>query len=103
MEFHRRSIRLKGFDYSAPGAPLSQTIQWFKTMTANQYIRGVKELNWRSFTGELRRRNYYERVIRNEKEWDRIQRHIESNPSRWRRIKKIFRKGTAENQKSLDA
>ncbi len=74
---------IEGIDDSAPGALSSQTIQWFKTMTANEYIRGVKELNWRPFTGELRRRNCYERVIRNEKEWDRIQRHIESNPSRW--------------------
>lgn len=28
-------------------------------------------------------RNYYERVIRDEKEWDKIHRHIESNPSNW--------------------
>ena len=28
-------------------------------------------------------RNYYERVIRNESEMDRISRYIESNPSRW--------------------
>jgi REP element-mobilizing transposase RayT len=28
-------------------------------------------------------RNYYEHVIRNHEEWDRIQRYIEANPSRW--------------------
>jgi putative transposase len=28
-------------------------------------------------------RNYYERIIRNHAEWDRIHRYIESNPSRW--------------------
>lgn len=28
-------------------------------------------------------RNYYERIIRNHEEWDRIHRYIESNPSRW--------------------
>jgi putative transposase len=28
-------------------------------------------------------RNYYEHVIRDEKEWDRIHRYIESNPSKW--------------------
>jgi len=28
-------------------------------------------------------RNYYEHVIRNEKEWDRIHRYIESNPMNW--------------------
>jgi REP element-mobilizing transposase RayT len=28
-------------------------------------------------------RNYYEHVIRNHQDWDRIHRDIESNPSRW--------------------
>jgi REP element-mobilizing transposase RayT len=28
-------------------------------------------------------RNYYEHIIRDEKEWDRIHRYIECNPSRW--------------------
>lgn len=28
-------------------------------------------------------RNYYEQVIRNHKDWDRIHRYIESNPSMW--------------------
>lgn len=28
-------------------------------------------------------RNYYERIIRNEREMDRIYRYIESNPSQW--------------------
>jgi REP element-mobilizing transposase RayT len=28
-------------------------------------------------------RNYYEHIIRDEKEWDRIHRYIESNPVRW--------------------
>jgi REP element-mobilizing transposase RayT len=28
-------------------------------------------------------RNYYEHVIRNHEDWDRIHRYIESNPSMW--------------------
>ncbi len=28
-------------------------------------------------------RNYYEHIIRNEKDWDRIHRYIESNPANW--------------------
>jgi REP element-mobilizing transposase RayT len=28
-------------------------------------------------------RNYYEHVIRNHTDWDRIQRYVESNPSLW--------------------
>jgi putative transposase len=66
-----------------PNAPLSQMIQWFKTMTTNEYIRGVKQLGWKPFNGKLWQRNYYEHIIRNETELDRITRYIESNPARW--------------------
>lgn len=125
---HRRSIRLKGYDYRQaggyfvtlvtqgremmfgevvngemtlnpagemavrwwlelsnkfPNAPLSQMIQWYKTMTTNEYIRGVKQLGWKPFNGKLWQRNYYEHVIRNETDFNRITRYIESNPARW--------------------
>jgi putative transposase len=64
-------------------APLSQMIQWFKTMTTNEYIRGVKQLGWKPFNGRVWQRNYYEHIIRNDTELDRITRYIESNPARW--------------------
>ena len=38
---------------------LSQIVQWFKTMTTNEYIRGVKGLEWEPFQGKLWQRNYY--------------------------------------------
>jgi len=50
------------------GSPLHRVIQWFKTMTTNEYIRGVKQHGWTPFPGKLWQRNYYEHVIRNEKE-----------------------------------
>jgi REP element-mobilizing transposase RayT len=43
---------------SRPNAPLSQMIQWFKTMTTNEYIRGVKQLGWKPFDRRLWQRNY---------------------------------------------
>jgi REP element-mobilizing transposase RayT len=65
-----------------PNAPLPQIIQWFKTMTTNEYIRGVKQLDWTSFVGKLWQRNYYEHIIRSEKSLQRITNYILSNPSR---------------------
>jgi len=47
-------------------------------------------------------RNYYEHIIRNDQDWDRIHRYIESNPSMWAEDEEnpaINRKGTAENHK----
>jgi putative transposase len=64
-------------------APLSQMIQWFKTMTTNEYIHGVKELGWPRFDCKLWQRDYYEHIIRNEDEANRIHHYIESNPYNW--------------------
>ena len=63
--------------------PLSTYIQWFKTMTTNETICGVKQLGWRPFDGKLWQRNYYEHIIRNEADLMRIQEYIASNTANW--------------------
>ena len=65
------------------GAPLPTIVQWFKTMTTNEYIRGVKQLGWPPFPGKLWQRNYYEHIIRDETALDRIRQYIANNPARW--------------------
>ncbi len=35
------------------GAPLPRIMQWFKTMTTNEYVCGVKTLDWPAFRGQL--------------------------------------------------
>ena len=62
---------------------LGQIVQWFKTMTTNEYIRGVKGQGWPPFNRHFWQRNYYEHVIRNETDLDRIRRYIAENPIRW--------------------
>ena len=62
------------------GSPLHNVIQWFKTMTTNEYIRGIKQNNWLPFTGKLWQRNYYEHIIRNDKELNHITEYIKNNP-----------------------
>jgi REP element-mobilizing transposase RayT len=81
--FPRNGGEHAGSPLQRPNAPLSQMIQWFKTMTTNEYIRAVKQLGWKPFNGKLWQRNYYEHIIRSEPELDRITRYIESNPARW--------------------
>ena len=65
------------------GVPLQAVIQWFKTMTTNEYIRGVKTASWPSFNGRLWQRNYYEHVIRDDQSLNRIRQYIVDNPARW--------------------
>ncbi|MBF0235507.1 MAG: transposase, partial [Desulfamplus sp.] len=66
------------------GSPLLQHIvQWFKTMTTNHYIRGVKQHGWQPFPGKLWQRNYWEHIVRNETECNSIREYIHSNPLQW--------------------
>ena len=63
------------------GAPLPAVIQWFKTMTTNEYLRVLKERG--EPPSRLWQRNYFEHVIRNDKSLDRIRDYIHGNPARW--------------------
>lgn len=62
------------------GSPLHETIQWFKTMSTNEYIRGVKQKKWQRFDKKLWQRNYYEHIIRDEKSYMKISEYIKTNP-----------------------
>jgi len=62
---------------------LGDIVNWFKTMTTNQYIRGVKKNGWPPFPNRLWQRNYYEHIIRNEDELNRFRRYIADNPANW--------------------
>ena len=52
-------------------------------MTTNEYIRGVKTSGWSPFPGKLWQRNYYEHIIRNDRELQAIQQYIDNNPLKW--------------------
>jgi len=62
---------------------LSDIIQWFKTMTTNEYIRNVKSQNWPRFNKRLWQRNYWEHIIRNENSLNNICDYIYTNPQKW--------------------
>ena len=65
------------------GATVGDAVDWFKTMTTNEYIRGVKKSGWQAFNGKLWQRNYWEHIIRNENEYNRISQYIKNNPCNW--------------------
>ena len=65
------------------GAPLPMMVQWLKTMTTNEYIRGVNSGAFQPFDRRVWQRNYYEHIIRNEIELDTIRNYIVSNPLNW--------------------
>ncbi len=65
------------------GSPLHRVVQWFKTMATNEYIRGVKQYGWPPFPGKLWQRNYWEHIVRDESELNRIREYICNNPAHW--------------------
>ena len=72
-----------GMDYEQRPASIPGIVQWFKTMTTNKYIRGVREGQFLPFDRKLWQRNYYEHIIRNEKSLQRIRNYIINNPGQW--------------------
>jgi putative transposase len=55
----------------------------FKSITTNEYARGVHTSGWPPSPGRLWQRNYYEHVIRDDADLDRIRQYIDDNPARW--------------------
>lgn len=64
-------------------ATIGDAMDWFKTITTNEYIRGVKTLGWEPFNGKLWQRNYWEHIIRDEQSYQRISDYIINNPAKW--------------------
>ena len=65
------------------GSPLPRVLQWFKTMTTNEYISGVKNYSWSPFYKRVWQRNYWEHIIRDINEYDRVSEYIITNPQKW--------------------
>jgi REP element-mobilizing transposase RayT len=59
-------------------------MQWFKTMTTNEYIKNVRQNNWEPFNKKLWQRNYYEHIIRNENSYFKISEYIKNNVVNWK-------------------
>ena len=55
-------------------------IEWFKTMTTNEYIRSVKEGQYPPFQKSVWQRGYYEHIIRNIDDLSEIRNYIVRNP-----------------------
>ncbi len=66
-----------------PAPTLGDAVGTFKSVTTHQYVDGVRQKNWLSFNGKLWQRNYYEHIIRNEEEMNRIREYIVKNPAKW--------------------
>ena len=62
---------------------LGDVVGIFKSISTHQYAINVNANNWPAFPGKLWQRNYYERIIRNDDELNRIREYILNNPQQW--------------------
>lgn len=62
---------------------LGDMMRWFKTQSTNAYIRGVKQHGWPRFDGKLWQPQFYDHIIRNDHDLERIREYISENPWEW--------------------
>ena len=65
------------------GRSLQNAMHYFKTMTTNEYIRGVRNGALLPFSGKLWQKSYYDHVIRNQRDYDEVWQYIDNNPKKW--------------------
>lgn len=65
------------------GAPLPRMVDWYKTMTTNTYIKGVKQGLYPPFDKRVWQRGYFERIIRNDAMYQEAWTYIDNNPIQW--------------------
>jgi REP element-mobilizing transposase RayT len=65
------------------GASISDVMDWFKTMTTNEYIRGVKQLGWKRFNKKFWQRSFNDKIVHTEYSLERIRNYIINNPATW--------------------
>lgn len=66
---------------ASPAPTIGNIVGTYKSIVANKCLKIFKENN--QVMGKLWQRNYYERIIRNERELDKIREYILGNPLRW--------------------
>jgi putative transposase len=62
---------------------LGKIIGAYKSITTHEFIQGIKERAWPVFTKRLWQRNYYEHILRDQVDYERIAGYIWDNPANW--------------------
>jgi REP element-mobilizing transposase RayT len=86
LQKQRQSIRIKGYDYTYPGAYFITIVRAFKAAVTRNIGRELNELRRSKLRGKtlidskgIWQHNYYEHIIRDEHEWNNIHLYIKAN------------------------
>jgi len=84
MPDHVHGVLFMNDGVQIDGSPhLSEVIRVFKSITTTRYITGVKQAGWPRFVAPFWQANYYDHVIRDDRDLDARRVYIERNPGRW--------------------
>lgn len=64
-------------------ATAGAVVRWFKSTMFTDYTTGVAKSGWEPYDRQLWQRNYYDRIIRNDRELNLTRQYIDANPARW--------------------
>ncbi len=62
---------------------VGRVVQAFKSLSTHEYVQRVKKDDWPPFSGRLWQRNYYEHIIRTDKDFNTVREYILLNPVKW--------------------
>ncbi len=79
----KTTTRIRATTRVAP--TLGDIIGAFKSLTTRIYIENVKNNGWQPFNKRLWQRGFYEHIIRNENELNKIREYIQINPQMWKK------------------
>jgi putative transposase len=67
-----------------PAPTIGEIVGAFKSLFTLRFAEGVRGKRWPPFDRRVWQRNYYEHVIRDERDLARVRRYIDENPLRWK-------------------
>jgi REP element-mobilizing transposase RayT len=62
---------------------LPSIVRRFKSWTTNQYQKAINDKGWVPFRKRLWQRNYFEHIVRDDDDLNRIREYIRNNPENW--------------------
>ena len=81
MPDHIHAIIILTGDHT--GSPLQEIVNWYKTMTTNEYIRHVKEGLYQPYNDAFWQRSFFDHIIRNQDDLYETRKYIVNNPISW--------------------
>lgn len=83
MPDHIHGVLTTGTAPELPVSPLPEIIRWFRSHTTRDYGMGVRIAGWPPYERRFWQQGYFDHIVRNDADLDRVRAYISANPERW--------------------